>query len=80
MPKSKKFRMWDAPSQYNGNLSERIHIMVTPKTKREMKVMLETGEFPNISEFCRFAIKSALYKYHKTEKWKKKLTESDQEE
>ena len=80
MPKSKKFRNWDSPSQYNGNLSEKIEILVTPKIYREIKVMLETGEFPNISEFGRFAIRNYLNQYYKNERLKKKLAESGQEE
>ena len=71
MPKSKKHRAWDSPSQYNGNLSENLHILVTPSTKLEIKKVLEKGVFPNISEFGRFAIRNYLDKYYEIEKWKR---------
>ena len=80
MPKSKKYRNWDSPSQYNGNLSERIQILVTPITLREIKELLEKAVFPNISEFCRFAIRNYLDRYYELEKIKKELAESGQEE
>ena len=71
MPKWKKSRSWDNPSQYNANLTVRINILVTPSVGLEIKRILEKGVFPNISEFGRFVIRSYLDRYYEIDKWKK---------
>lgn len=84
MPKWKKDREWDNPSQALQKLSRRLQILITPGMEFEMRNLLKKGVFPNISEMGRHCIRIYIDRYVEHEKFKKnhfkKIDKRDVEE
>ena len=65
MPTKKQKRKHDmrflnGPGRHNGNLTERLNILVTPQMMKDVQLLLNTGSFPNVSEFGRYVIRKYL--------------------
>lgn len=52
----KDMRKFNGPGRHNGNLTERISILVTPTIYKKIQKLVKKGIFPNKCEFGRYLI------------------------